>query len=145
MRTLASELLAAVCVLSPGAGRRAVLAALSDYCVAYEESFRLEGLIGSLRLPEIATDSDSESLLGFGNEEEGVWEARTATMCLINALANCSDSLEDRVMFREELGRRGLNEVIVVSEKFSMDLQIIPQHNSRPCGILSRQNRCSPS
>ena len=122
MRTLASELLAAVCVLSPDAGRRAVLAALSDYCVAYEEYFRFEGLIGSLRLPEIATDSDSESLLGFGNEEEGVWEARTATMSLINALANCSDSLEDRVMFREELGRRGLNEVIVVSEEFCMDL-----------------------
>jgi len=110
--------------------------------VAYEESFRLEGFIGSLRLPEIATDSDSESLLGFGNEEEGVWEARTATMSLINALANCSDSLEDRVIFREELGRRGLNEVIVVSEEFCMDPPIIAQHTSRHCGILSHQNRC---
>jgi diaphanous 1 len=34
-------------------------------------------------------------------------------MALVNAITNCPESLEDRIMLREELGRRGLNEVIV--------------------------------
>lgn len=52
---------------------------------------------------------------GYGNDEEGVWEARTASMALVNAITNFPDSLEDRILLREELTRRGLNEVLVVS------------------------------
>jgi diaphanous 1 len=105
LRTLASELLAAICILSLTDGHKAVFSAMSDYRIAFEESFRFEELIASLRPPDSKTD-----------EEEGGWEARTASMALINALANCPESVEDRVIIREELGRRGLNEVIVVSE-----------------------------
>jgi diaphanous 1 len=86
---------------------------MSDYRIAFEESFRFETLVTSLRLPDL-TDSDSEEAVGFGNEEEGAWEARTATMAFINALTNCPESLEDRILLREEFGRRGLNEAIVV-------------------------------
>ncbi|GLB34079.1 putative diaphanous FH3 domain contatinign protein [Lyophyllum shimeji] len=113
LRTLASEVLAAVCVISLTDGHKAVLSALSDYRVAYDEPFRFEGLISSLRLPDLGNDSDEDNGAGSGNEEEGVWEARTASMTVINALTNCPESLEERVLLREEFGRRGLNEVIV--------------------------------
>jgi diaphanous 1 len=101
-------------VLSIDAGHKAVFAAISDYRITYEESFRFETLIGSLRIPDLGSFDEDDNVFGFGNDEEGVWEARTASMALINALTNCSESLEDRVLLREEFGRRGLNEVIVV-------------------------------
>jgi diaphanous 1 len=84
---------------------------MSDYRIAYDESFRFETLIISLRLP--VTMDEIEETDPF-DEEEGVWEARTATMALVNALINCPESLEDRILLREEFGRRGLNEAIVV-------------------------------
>ncbi|KAJ6572601.1 hypothetical protein B0H10DRAFT_2106751 [Mycena sp. CBHHK59/15] len=113
LRTLASELMAAICVLSLTEGHKAVLAAMSDYRIAFDESFRFETLIGSLRLPDPSSDAESDDGFEFGSEEEGVWEARTASMALINALTNCPESLEGRILLREEFGRRGLNEVVV--------------------------------
>lgn len=95
---------------------------MSDYRIAFEEAFRFEELIQSLRLPE--EDPNAELIgssgrggrgAGVGTEDDGVWEARTASLVLVNALTNCPESLEERVMLREEFGRRGLNEVIVVS------------------------------
>lgn len=93
---------------------------MSDYRIAFEEAFRFEELIQSLRLPE--EDPNTELIggggggagVGVGTEDDGVWEARTASLVLVNALTNCPESLEERVMLREEFGRRGLNEVIVV-------------------------------
>jgi diaphanous 1 len=114
VHTLAAELLAAICILSLNGGHKAVLSALSDFKVAYEEDFRFETLISTLRLPDIDVETDSDSGGGFGNEEDGVWEARTASMALINALTNCPESLEERIMLRDEFSRRGLNEIIVV-------------------------------
>ena len=113
VRTLSSELLAAICILSPSEGHRAVLSAMSDYRIVFEETFRFETLVNSLRLPVMAesgTDNGSES----GEEEEGIWEARTASMSLVNALTNYPDSLDERILLREEFGRRGLKEAIVV-------------------------------
>ncbi|KZT71430.1 FH2-domain-containing protein [Daedalea quercina L-15889] len=112
-RTLTSEVLAAICVLSLTEGHKAVLAAMSDYRVEFEEAFRFQELITSLRLPEVTDDGAATNEFGYSNEEEGVWEARTASMALINALTNCPDALEERILLREEFGRRGLNEVIV--------------------------------
>jgi len=86
---------------------------LSDYRIAFGETFRFETLVTSLRLPEVS-DSDTEGEVGFGSEEEGIWEARTASMALVNAITNCPESLEDRILLREEFARRGLNEAIVV-------------------------------
>ena len=106
-------MLAAICYVSPTDGHKAVLAALSDYRVEFEERFRFQELIASLRLPEPDEDSPND-LNVYANDEDGVWEARSASMALINALTNFPDSLEDRVSLREEFTRRGLNEVIVV-------------------------------
>lgn len=115
VHAFACELLAAICVLGVYDGLKAVLAALSDSRIVYDEGFRFETLLMSLRLPDMDTDSDGEdSIVGFGNEEEGVLDARVAAMTLINALTNSSDDLEERVLLREEFSRRGLNELIVV-------------------------------
>ena len=48
-------------------------------------------------------------------DDEAIWDTRTASMALINAITNCPESLEDRIILREEFSRRGLNEAIVVS------------------------------
>ena len=88
------------------------MAALSEYRIAYDESHRFESLVAALRIPDQGNDlatNDAPSA-----EEDGIWEARTAFMALVNALTNCPESLEDRILLREEFGRRGLNEVIVV-------------------------------
>ena len=114
LRTLASELLAAISVLSVAQGHKTVLAAMSDYQVAYEETFRFESLIASLQLPDNDVEGVSEDENGSRNGEKGAWEARTASMALVNALTNCPESLEERILLRDEFGRRGLNEVIVV-------------------------------
>lgn len=97
---------------------------MSDFRIAFEENFRFETLIASLRLPDVDIDSESDNGVNFGNEEEGVWEARTASMALLNALANCPESLEERIMLREEFGRRGLNEVIVVRDLIYLFLSV---------------------
>lgn len=135
VHSLASELLAAICMLSVTEGHKAVLAALSDFRVVYEEDFRFETLLASLQLPEVDLDSDADSSAGFGNEEEGVWEARIATMTLVNAITNCPENLEDRILLREEFSRRGLNELIVVSRFTSEDLTNLRGSRIRPCDI----------
>jgi diaphanous 1 len=50
----------------------------------------------------------------YEDGKDGIWEARTSAMTLVNAITNCPELLEERIMLREEFGRRGLNEVIVV-------------------------------
>jgi diaphanous 1 len=130
LRTLASDVLAAVSVLSPPAGHRAVLAALSDYRVAYEEPFRFEELVAFLHPAD-----DVEGGEGVPAEpDEATWEAQVATMTLINALTNCPDSLEDRMMLRDELGRRGLNEAIVVSIVLVSHQSDAAHTRNRRCG-----------
>lgn len=52
--------------------------------------------------------------------QEGAWEARTSAMTLVNALTTCPESLEERIQLREELGRRGLNEIIVVGRSLPL-------------------------
>jgi diaphanous 1 len=91
-----------------------VMAAMSDYRIVFEESFRFEGLISSLRLPE-ADPNDFTGSGAHSSEDDGAWDARTSSMVLINALTNGPESLEERILLREEFSRRGLNEVIVVS------------------------------
>lgn len=93
-----------------------VLAALSDYRVAFDESFRFETILSYIRF---TGEDEDDHITGAppidGIADDGGWEARTAVLTLINALTNCPDSLEDRIQLREEFSRRGLNEIIVVS------------------------------
>ncbi|KAH0840265.1 hypothetical protein J3R83DRAFT_1272 [Lanmaoa asiatica] len=110
IRTLAAELLAAICMVSFDEGHRAVLAALSEYRVSYNELFRFQSLVSALKIPDFV---DPVPGVMFSMEEEGIWEARTAFMALINALTNCPHALEERIVLRDEFSRRGLNEVLV--------------------------------
>jgi diaphanous 1 len=112
LRALVTTVLAAISFMSVQEGHKAVISALSDYGVEFSEAFRFEGLITSLRLPEVEYGDGAP---GPEAEEEGIWEARTAVMSLINALTTCLDALEDRILLRDEFTRRGLNEVMVVS------------------------------
>ena len=107
-----ATVLAAISFTSVQEGHKAVISALSDYRVEFLEVFRFEGLIASLRLPQ-ADYGDGPSAPEA--EEEGIWEARTAVMSLVNAITTSPDSLEDRVLLRDEFTRRGLNEAMVVS------------------------------
>jgi hypothetical protein len=114
---------------------------MSDYQVAYEESFRFESLIASLRLPDIEFDRANENENYSGEEEEGVWEGRTASMALVNAFTNCPESLEERILLRDEFGRRGLNEVIVVRAFLVGDQSI---SNAMLSGVTVYQATRSP-
>ena len=130
LRALVSDLLAAICVLAIPEGHKMVMAAVSDYRVVFDEDFRFEELIASLRLPEF----DVDDFMGSGDnssEDDGAWEARTASMVLINALTNGPESLEERILLREEFSRRGLNEVIVVSTRSRCSVILLPC--TRPC------------
>jgi diaphanous 1 len=88
------------------------MAAFSDYRIVYDELYRFDSLVAALRISD--QNNNSAVANAFLRDEDGIWEARTAFMALINALTNCPESLEDRISLREEFGRRGLNEVIVV-------------------------------
>ena len=112
LRALVTTVLAAISFMSVQEGHKAIISALSDYRIEFSEAFRFEGLIASLRLPEVEYGDGTPAPEA---EEEGIWEARTAVMSLINAITTCPDALEDRVLFRDEFTRRGLNEVMVVS------------------------------
>lgn len=125
LRALVSEVLAAIAMLSVPHGHRAVLAAMSDYRIAFDETFRFEELVAVLRPPE--SEFGIETTL---NDDDGTWDARIATMTLINALTNCPDLLEERVVLRDEFTRRGLNEAMVTlrymkpPDKLSVQLDV---------------------
>ena len=108
VQTLTAEVLAAICVLSLTEGHRLVLAAMSDYKVEFEETFRFEQLVSTLRL------SSAQEFGSGKREDEGAWDARAATMAFINSLINCPESLEERMVLRDEFTRRGLDEVVTV-------------------------------
>lgn len=104
LRTKVAEVLAALCVMSPES-HRLVLMALSDFRVALDERFRFEYLIETLAAPISDMDGPSEHQDGFE------WEYKTACLSLMNALANSPAALDDRISLRNELRRRGLEDV----------------------------------
>jgi Diaphanous FH3 Domain len=128
LRTLVSELLAAICVLSLDEGHKLVLGALSEFRIAHAERFRFEGLVHYLNIGDDMADSGAENSV---DADDGIWDARAATLALINALTNCPESVEDRVILREEFSRRGLNEAIVVS-LIILDVKPVLHHDLYP-------------
>ena len=105
----------AICNVSPVQGHKAVLSALSDYRIIFQESFRFENLIKFLRVPasqELITDEDAANLVV---DEENIWDSRIACMALVNAIVNCPEILDDRILLRDEFARRGINEATVAS------------------------------
>lgn len=145
LRALVTTVLAAISFMSMQEGHKAVASAMSDYRVEFSEAFRFEELIASLRLPDAEY---GDGTLAPEAEEEGMWEARTAVMSLINAITTCPDALEDRVLLRDEFTRRGLNEVMVVSVVNllgSTDDDLSPAPDSTICQaprISSDTTRC---
>jgi len=103
LRTKVAEVLAALCVMAPES-HRLVLMALSDFRVAHEERFRFEYLVQTLAAA-VSEDADNADQDGFE------WEYKTACLSLMNALANSPSSLDDRISLRNELRRRGLEDV----------------------------------
>lgn len=105
LRAQASDLLSALCILSPSIGQLSVLAALSDYRIAHGERFRFEEFFAWIDVRD-----------GEGEEEEGegVWEFRTAGWGLINALIHAPAEVDERMILREEFSRRGINEIMTV-------------------------------
>jgi len=110
-RILAAELLAALCMLSLDEGHPSVLASFSEYRLTRDEVFRFQSLVDALKVSDSQFMEQSVTIL---TEDDGIWEARIAFMALINAITNRPDSLEERIVLRDEFTRRGLNEVIVV-------------------------------
>ena len=128
-------------MISVGSGHKTVLAAFSDYKVEFDEAFRFESLLASLRLPDMVNEGElSDDEFGTGAEDEGVWTMRASSMALVNALTMCPDSIEDRVLLRDEFSRRGLNEIIVVSVETVVHVGGMPTF-CRPCVTSNRQNR----
>lgn len=110
LRALAADVLAAICVLSSSEGHKLVINAFSDSKVAYSEDARFEYLVKSIHV------SDEQDTTQQGEEDEAsLWEYRAAGMALISALANSPEDLEERMLLRDELARRGLNEAMTVS------------------------------
>lgn len=108
LRTLAADVLAAICVLSSSDGHKLVIDAFSDFTVTNNDNARFEYLVKSICPQE---DRDSPEL----EDEAGLWEYRAAGMALISALANSPDDLDGRMLLRDEFARRGLNETMTVS------------------------------
>ena len=137
LRALVTTVLAAISFMSGQEGHRAIVSALSDYHIEFSEAFRFEGLVTSLRLPEVEYGDDATTPEA---EEEGIWEARTAAMSLINAITTCPDALEDRILLRDEFTRRGLNEAMVVSVMNFLGLVSMTKSCSRLYDTSSRRN-----
>lgn len=106
LRCLTADLLAALCVISPNEGQPLVLAAMSEFRMVFDESFRFEWLIASLDPAAVEPDG----LL---------WEWRTSILALLNAVVNAPDSPEFRCEIRGELLRRGLTHAIEVRDSSS--------------------------
>lgn len=86
------------------------MAAMSEFRVAFTETFRFEWIVQSLS-PSL--DKEAES------DEHGLWEWRTSVLAFLNALANSPELLEGRCEIRGELSRRGLGDIIDVSPSLS--------------------------
>lgn len=127
---MVADVLAALCVLSLDEGHRLVLSAFSDARIAYNENFRFECLVDSIRLQEHrpdegGSDAGLEEEAEQEDDEAGLWEYRTAAMSLVNSIVNSPNDLEQRMVLREEFARRGLNEAMAVSSlSFSLSFEL---------------------
>lgn len=81
------------------------LSVISDFRASPEEKYRFEYLVKSILPLDQADDL---------TDVPGIWEYRISAMAFLNAIVNRSDELDERIMLREELARRGLNEVMTV-------------------------------
>lgn len=115
LRKLACEFLAALCLVKAQDGHKSVMSAFSDYRVAFDEDFRFQELVRSIQLQQSEDGLTQDDVTSSDDVTAALaWEAKAASMTLVNALTNFLEPLEDRIGLREEFGRRGLNEVMAV-------------------------------
>ncbi|CAG8718635.1 10240_t:CDS:2, partial [Funneliformis mosseae] len=99
LRSQVADVLAAICVISLK-GHELVLSAFSDFRQIYEEKFRFQYLIETLR--------------GKKEDNSTLMEHKTAYLRLINAIVNSPEEVEERMLLRDEFYRRGLSEVFAI-------------------------------
>ena len=122
LQSLICEILAGYCILSPKEGYQSVIDAFSDYRAMHGEQFRFQELIQTLKANGSIFPQQPDYL-----EEENYWEVRTSIVTLVNALTGCPNLIEDRIILREELSRRGLDEALLVCwPSLSVVIPLIP-------------------
>ncbi|KAI0216793.1 hypothetical protein L0F63_005205, partial [Massospora cicadina] len=100
LRNIVAEVLAATCVLSK-AGHHSVLEAFSDFRLKFHEDYRFQYLLHSLHEPV-----SMEGIAAIAAHD-----FKTTCLSLINAIVNTPESLDGRMLLREEFRRRGLGEI----------------------------------
>lgn len=141
LRSQAADVLAAISVLG---GASKVLSGFSEFRVAFDESFRFEWLVASLKIDNEPSDGNQEGEGGMEEDGQWAWDWRASGMALVNAISNSSEELEERVMLRDEFGRRGLNEVIVVSSSRLLSARRILTPNLPSCSLVQAMRYMSP-
>lgn len=121
LRALVAETLAGLGFVGKQMGESVhdrILASFFDAKNEFGESYRFQHLIKSIAISDACSDDaasiSSRSEIGLSEDEPTLWEYRRAVLALLNTLTSLSDDLEERVSLRDELARRGFNEVITV-------------------------------
>ncbi len=115
LKAQVAEVLAAVCVLSAQEGHPAVLAAFSEFRIAFSEQYRFDYLLNTFEVHD-TPPVDNDAYASDIDEETILWEYRVSVMALINAITNSPEDLEARILLRDEFSRRGLNEMMTVGD-----------------------------
>ncbi|KAI9298202.1 FH2-domain-containing protein [Neoconidiobolus thromboides FSU 785] len=100
IRKISTEVLAAICVLSKQ-GHMQILDSLADFRLKFHEDYRFQYLLHSL---EAHVSLEGISAIA-------AYEYKTTCLSFINALVNTPESLDERMLLREEFHRRGLKVV----------------------------------
>ncbi|CAJ0926832.1 13110_t:CDS:10 [Entrophospora sp. SA101] len=106
LRTQVAEILAVLCVWSLD-GHRLVVESFSDSCVINKEKYRFQCFMDTFK-----TKGDAD-----GEEEDSTSiEYKVAGLSLVNAIVNKPDQIEERILLREEFGRRGIYNYFTIIE-----------------------------
>ena len=103
-----ADVLAALCIVAGNEGHKLVIDAFADLKLARDEAHRFQTLLDSLSVDTDTHDFDSRG----AEEDSAIWDYRTSAMSLVNAITNGPDDIDERIMLRDELTRRGLNEIM---------------------------------
>lgn len=106
IRSNVADLLAGISVISEDRGHQMVLDAFSDFAAVTREEFRFEKLVEALRVQDVTPE----------DVDEAFWAERMPALVLLIAITASCPNLERRIALRDELSRRGFNEIIVVRE-----------------------------
>ncbi|KAJ3088468.1 hypothetical protein HK102_008680, partial [Quaeritorhiza haematococci] len=110
MKTLALEVMAAVCFVPPN-GHALILNAMQYYKEVKKEKFRFQQLVTNLVNPD----------LELGDEAAAYLEFQIACMAFINAVVNSPEDLDHRVTLRNEFMDLGIADLLPELRKLHND------------------------